>query len=213
VSRSQWPRCLRRRSATARLLGLRVRIPPVAWMSVVSVVCWQVEFSATGWSLVLPAMVRRCVWSINLNNEEVLAHWGLSRQKQTDRQTPSDVKGTLATAASNYNGGCYPKLWTLNNHNNLLHFPLSQCCNNFWAQVSHFSHLNHLFCRPLDSAAWGGRTVGSPPPPQSTPLQTLYVMTDVLFSFLMTSVRQRLGTITVLQFIHSNGNCIGMSCI
>ena len=32
--RSRWPRGLRRRSATARLLGLWVRIPPGAWMSV-----------------------------------------------------------------------------------------------------------------------------------------------------------------------------------
>jgi len=32
TSRSSWPRGLRRRSAVARLLGLRVRIPPVAWM-------------------------------------------------------------------------------------------------------------------------------------------------------------------------------------
>ena len=29
--RSQWPRGLRRRSATARLLGLWIRIPPGAW--------------------------------------------------------------------------------------------------------------------------------------------------------------------------------------
>jgi hypothetical protein len=33
-ARSQWPRGLRRRSAAARLLGLCVRIPPGAWMSV-----------------------------------------------------------------------------------------------------------------------------------------------------------------------------------
>jgi hypothetical protein len=33
-SRSQWPRGLRRGSAAARLLGLRVRIPPGTWMSV-----------------------------------------------------------------------------------------------------------------------------------------------------------------------------------
>ena len=33
-SRSQWPRVLRRRSATARLLKLSVQIPPGAWMSV-----------------------------------------------------------------------------------------------------------------------------------------------------------------------------------
>jgi hypothetical protein len=38
-SRSQWSRRLKRRSATARLLRLWVRIPPGTWMSVVSVVC------------------------------------------------------------------------------------------------------------------------------------------------------------------------------
>ena len=47
VSRSQWPRGLRRRSSAARLLRLWVRIPPGAWMFVVSVVCCQVEVSAT----------------------------------------------------------------------------------------------------------------------------------------------------------------------
>ena len=34
MCRSRWPRSLRRGSATARLLGLRVRIPPGAWMYV-----------------------------------------------------------------------------------------------------------------------------------------------------------------------------------
>jgi len=48
--RSQWP--WGRRSEAARLQRLRVRIPPKAWMSVVSVVCSQVEVSATGRSLV-----------------------------------------------------------------------------------------------------------------------------------------------------------------
>ena len=50
--RSQWPRGLRRRSTAARLLRSWVRIPPEAWMSVLSVVCCQVEVSATSWSLV-----------------------------------------------------------------------------------------------------------------------------------------------------------------
>jgi hypothetical protein len=36
---SHWPRGLRRVSAAARLLESCVRIPPEAWMSVVSVVC------------------------------------------------------------------------------------------------------------------------------------------------------------------------------
>jgi len=49
---SQWPRCLRRRAAAARLLRFWVRIPPGAWMSVVSVVFCQVEVSATSRSLV-----------------------------------------------------------------------------------------------------------------------------------------------------------------
>ena len=50
--RSQWPCGLRRRSAAARLLRLWVRIPPRAWMSVLRVVCCQVEVSAMSWSLV-----------------------------------------------------------------------------------------------------------------------------------------------------------------
>ena len=36
--------------AAARLLRLRFRIPPAAWMFVVSVACCQVEVSASGWS-------------------------------------------------------------------------------------------------------------------------------------------------------------------
>ena len=52
LCRSQWPCGLRRRSAAARLLRLWVRIPPGAWMSVVSVVCCQVEVFETSRSLV-----------------------------------------------------------------------------------------------------------------------------------------------------------------
>ena len=37
--RSQWPSGLRRVSTTYRLLGLRVRIPPRAWMFVFCVLC------------------------------------------------------------------------------------------------------------------------------------------------------------------------------
>ena len=45
--RSQWPGGVKRWSEATRLLGLRVRIPPGAWMSV-SVVCYQVEFFCNG---------------------------------------------------------------------------------------------------------------------------------------------------------------------
>ena len=94
-SRSQWPHSLRRWSATAHLLRLRVRIPSVhGCLSVVSVVCYQVEISASGWSLVLrgilpsevcltecdyEASTMRRPWSIRgccatKEEEEVLGH-------------------------------------------------------------------------------------------------------------------------------------------
>ena len=47
VSAGPWPRGPRRRSAAARLLRLWAQIPPGAWISVLSVVCCQVEVSAT----------------------------------------------------------------------------------------------------------------------------------------------------------------------
>ena len=52
IVRSQWPRGLRNRYVATRLLGLWVRNPPGhGWLSLVSVVCCQVEVSASGWSL------------------------------------------------------------------------------------------------------------------------------------------------------------------
>jgi len=46
--RSQWPHSLRRRSVAACLLRSQVRIPPGhGCLSVLSVVCCQVEVSAT----------------------------------------------------------------------------------------------------------------------------------------------------------------------
>jgi hypothetical protein len=45
--RPQWPHNLSRRSAAARLLRLWARIPPGAWVFVVTVVYFQVEVSAT----------------------------------------------------------------------------------------------------------------------------------------------------------------------
>jgi hypothetical protein len=54
LCRSRWPRCLRRGSAAACLLGLLVRNPRGGheFVSLVSVVCCQVEACATGRSLV-----------------------------------------------------------------------------------------------------------------------------------------------------------------
>jgi hypothetical protein len=44
---AKYPHGLRRGSVVARLLGLRVLIPPGAWMSLASVVYCQVEVSAS----------------------------------------------------------------------------------------------------------------------------------------------------------------------
>jgi hypothetical protein len=79
--RSQWPRCLRRRSAAARLLSLWVRIPPGAWMSVCDKCCVlsgkrslrRADPLSRG---VLSTVVRRCVRSKILVNEEALAPLG-----------------------------------------------------------------------------------------------------------------------------------------
>jgi hypothetical protein len=52
-NRTRLPPGLRRRSAVARLLGLRISVPPGrGYLSVVSVVCYQVEFCAAHRSLV-----------------------------------------------------------------------------------------------------------------------------------------------------------------
>jgi hypothetical protein len=53
--RCQWPRGIRRGSAAAHLMGFRARIPlggGDGCLSVMIVVCFQVEVSATSWSLV-----------------------------------------------------------------------------------------------------------------------------------------------------------------
>ena len=54
TGRSQWLGGLRRRSAAASLLRLWVRILPGTWMSVVSVVCCQVQVSAGGGMITRP---------------------------------------------------------------------------------------------------------------------------------------------------------------
>jgi len=65
---SKWTHCRSQRlhglsggSVAACLLGLRVRIPPGSWMSVVTVVCCQVEVCATCWSLVQRSPTERGV--------------------------------------------------------------------------------------------------------------------------------------------------------
>jgi len=82
-SRSQWPCCLRRGSTVARLLGLRVRIPLGAWMSVS---CECVVLSGRGLCEGLITRTEkfyrvRCVWVWwRSPDTEALAHLRLSRR-------------------------------------------------------------------------------------------------------------------------------------
>jgi len=90
--RSRWPRGQRPRYAAPRLLRLWFRIPPGAWTFVCRecCLCCQAEVCATSWSLVQRSPTdcgaSFCV-IIKFVNEEALAHWGLSRQKQTNKRS------------------------------------------------------------------------------------------------------------------------------
>ena len=78
LCRSQWLRGLRSGTSAVSLLGLRVRIPPGAWMSVSCECC---VLSGRGLCVGLitrPEQSYRMwcdwVWSWSLDNEEALAH-------------------------------------------------------------------------------------------------------------------------------------------
>jgi hypothetical protein len=80
---SQRPRGLRLESAVARLLGLRVRIPPGAWLSLVNAVCCHVQVSATGWSLVQGSPTECDVSECDRETPERMSRltWAVERQK------------------------------------------------------------------------------------------------------------------------------------
>jgi len=89
MNQSQWPLGLCRRSTADRLLGSWVRIPPRhGCPSVVSVVCCQVEVTATSWSPVQRSLAERgvWVWSWSLDNEEALAHCRLLLHRKKYQQ-------------------------------------------------------------------------------------------------------------------------------
>ena len=80
IGRSQWSRGLRQGPTTARLLGLRVRMPSEAWRFVSFECCvCQVEVSATGRLLIQRSPTECVVWSINLTSEAALARVGMLR--------------------------------------------------------------------------------------------------------------------------------------
>ena len=87
MSRSQWPRGLRRRSAAARLLRLWVRIPPGAWMFVCCDCCVLSGRGLCDELITRPEESYR-LWCVvvcdleNLKNEEAMARVGSQRHSQ-----------------------------------------------------------------------------------------------------------------------------------
>ena len=92
LSRSQWPRGLWRKSAVAGLLNWGFKnYRGYGRFSVMSVLCVlryrslrRADHSSRG---VLTTVMRRCVWSRNLLNEEALAHWGAVAPKKNRNYT------------------------------------------------------------------------------------------------------------------------------
>jgi hypothetical protein len=72
ISQFQWPRLWRRRTTATRLLGLRVRIYTVAWMSVSCECCVLIGRGLCDGPISRPEESYRvwcvCVWSQHLNN-------------------------------------------------------------------------------------------------------------------------------------------------
>jgi hypothetical protein len=93
-SRSQWPRGIRCGSATARLLGLRVRIPLGAGMPVCCECCVLSGGGLCDGPITRPEESYRVwcvwVWSRNLSNEDVSAHKGRRAIKKMDLRTNND---------------------------------------------------------------------------------------------------------------------------
>jgi len=88
----QWPHGLKRRSAAARLLRLWVRIPPGAWMSVCRECCVLSGRGLCSELITRPEESYRlcCVVVCDLEISWMRRPWpngGLSRQKQTNKQT------------------------------------------------------------------------------------------------------------------------------
>ena len=90
LSRSQWPRSLRRGSAAACLLRLWVWIPMGAW-TFVCCECCQVEVSATNWSLVQRSPTDCDASLCDLETSWMRRPWPTvgccAKYKQTNKQT------------------------------------------------------------------------------------------------------------------------------
>ena len=104
--RSQWPQSLRRVTAAARLLGLRARIPPRAWMSVSCDCCVLSGRDICDRLITHPEESYRVwcvwVWSCSIDNEEAVAHWGLLLHWKQNKLLNSTPLHAYAFATQHY---------------------------------------------------------------------------------------------------------------
>ena len=75
LCQSQWPCGLRHRSVAAHLLRLWFQIPSGAWMSVVNVLCCQVEVSVMSWTLIQRNPTDWCVIEFDLEISWMRRPW------------------------------------------------------------------------------------------------------------------------------------------
>ena len=97
IVRSQWPRGLRRGRAAARFLRWRFRISPGhGYLSFVSVLCCQVEVSATGRSLFQRRPTECGVCECDLETSKLVSLDDLSRRAATGC-SPAEIVGSNPT--------------------------------------------------------------------------------------------------------------------
>ena len=106
LARSQWSRSLRRRSAAACLPRLRLRIPPVyGCLSLVIVVCYRVEVSASGWSLFQRSRIECGVSECNRQPSIMRRPWPTRRCCAMGKIKVDKIVLCISYAMDNY--GCF----------------------------------------------------------------------------------------------------------
>ena len=145
--RSQWPRGLRRRSLAARLLRLRVRIPPGAWMFVCCECCVLSGRGLCDELITCPEKSYR-LWCVvcDLETTKIPHEWGggqgrIGGYRAKRKEKRRSKIATYCTASVQYILCCswhkfpynhhYPKkcIWWYNTHgvHKLLHISAQRC--------------------------------------------------------------------------------------
>ena len=199
VCRSRWPPGLRRRSAAACLLSSMGSNPAGAWMFVCCECCvlldrglceelitrpeesyrlWCVVVCdlETSWISFLHSFIYfKFHWSYTDVNQEALAHWGLSRQKQTNKLPGLTLKSSAF----------FPHSKFLMTNNTLRLFPYNRMKDWLWKMWDSYWSLRYYLhelqvSRPCHSQAVSRRPLPRGPWFHSRPFHTRLVVVKVV---------------------------------